>query len=198
MGWVDKHDGLLAIDLNHDGKINSGAELLGSHTLLADGTPAEDGWQALAQYDLNKDQVIDANDAVFKDLKVWVDANSNGLTDATELKSLIDLKIVKLNLVHDGSQTLQNGNILAGNAHYTTADGTVHQLTDAWFKVDAPKTATPKAEAPTPTHCDEPWTEQEKTATSGDVSSTAANSDWYSDTTLQMLVDTRVQGVTTL
>lgn len=67
-----KHDGLLAIDLNHDGKINNGSELLGNSTRLADGSLARDGWQALAQYDDNADGIIDAKDAVFNDLRVWV------------------------------------------------------------------------------------------------------------------------------
>ena len=46
--WVDKQDGLLAMDLNGDGQINSGAELFGSSTKLADGSVASTGWAALA------------------------------------------------------------------------------------------------------------------------------------------------------
>ena len=35
-------DGLLVLDRNHDGTINSGAELFGSATTLADGVISED------------------------------------------------------------------------------------------------------------------------------------------------------------
>ena len=41
-------DGLLAIDLNGDGVINTGAELFGNETELADGTKAANGFLGLA------------------------------------------------------------------------------------------------------------------------------------------------------
>lgn len=90
-GWVAKGDGLLALDLNHNGVIDSGAELFGNATTLANGNKAVDGWQALATLDTNGDGVIDAKDAQFADLRVWVDANGNGHTDAGELMTLAAL-----------------------------------------------------------------------------------------------------------
>ena len=71
----------VVLDLNHDGHVTSGAELLGNNTQLADGSLAKDGWAALAQYDANADGVINAKDAAFADLKVWVDANGDGQRD---------------------------------------------------------------------------------------------------------------------
>ena len=62
-GWVDQYDGLLAIDRNHDGQINSGAELFGSGTTLANGAKAADGWAALAGLDTNADGVINASNS---------------------------------------------------------------------------------------------------------------------------------------
>ncbi|MFI3121810.1 MAG: hypothetical protein QX203_17715, partial [Methylococcaceae bacterium] len=58
-GWVSKEDGLLAIDLNGDGNIDSGAELFGTASQLADGSKAQDGFQALAALDGNRDGKID-------------------------------------------------------------------------------------------------------------------------------------------
>jgi len=137
VSWVEKHDGLLAIDLNGDGVINSGAELLGTSTRLADGTLAKDGWQALSQYDSNRDGRIDAQDAVFGKLKVWVDANGDGRTENGELKSLSDLNIQSISLNHTNTQTQQNGNILDGVASVQFADGSSSQMTDAWLNVSA-------------------------------------------------------------
>jgi hypothetical protein len=134
VGWVDKHDGLLVIDLNQDGVINTGAELFGSSTALTQGGLAEDGWLALAQFDLDTDGRIDAKDAVFKDLQVWVDTNSNGVSEAGELRSLADAGVQSINLQHDNTQITQNGNVLQGFSSFTTTDGQSHQIVDAWLQ----------------------------------------------------------------
>jgi hypothetical protein len=134
VGWVDKHDGLLVMDLNQDGMVNNGSELLGTSTQLADGSLARDGWQALAQYDGNVDGVIDAKDAAFADLTVWVDANSDGVTEAGELKTLTDVGVQAIQLQHDNAQTEQNGNVLQGYSSFTTTDGQSHQIVDAWLQ----------------------------------------------------------------
>jgi hypothetical protein len=138
VGWVDKNDGLLVMDLNQDGMVNTGAELLGTSTQLADGSLARDGWQALAQYDLNTDGVIDAKDAAFADLKVWVDADSDGVSDAGELKTLANAGLRSINLAHDAVETAQNGNVLQGFSSFTTSDGQSHQIVDAWVQTSAP------------------------------------------------------------
>ena len=88
--WVSGNDGLLAIDLNGDGIINDHSELFGTETT--------DGFSVLSAYDNNGDGVIDVNDTQFGDLIVWVDANSDGYSDASELSSLSDLGITSINL----------------------------------------------------------------------------------------------------
>jgi Ca2+-binding RTX toxin-like protein len=87
-GWVGKDDGLLARDLNGNGQIDTGRELFGSETLLANGNKAANGFEALKQLDSNGDGVMDANDAAFSELRIWKDTNGNGQTDAGELLTL--------------------------------------------------------------------------------------------------------------
>lgn len=135
IGWVDAHDALLAIDLNGDGLINTGAELFGNHTQLSTGELAVDGWQALSQYDMNLDGLIDQGDEIFDNLKLWVDANVNGRTDSGELKGLAEAGIISIDLHADEQTVSQNGNILRGFSTYTTADGQVHQAVDAWLAI---------------------------------------------------------------
>ena len=135
VGWVDKHDALLVRDINHDGRINNGTELFGSDTVLKNGQKAGDGWGALADMDSNADGKIDAQDAAFADMQVWVDANGDGVTDAGELRGLIDAGIQSIDVTHANSNTTQNGNVLFGTGQFTKADGTSAALTDAWFQV---------------------------------------------------------------
>ena len=67
MNWTRK-DGFLALDLSENGVINNGGELFCDRMLLADGSYASGGFEALSQYDQNNDGVIDANDEIFSRL----------------------------------------------------------------------------------------------------------------------------------
>jgi hypothetical protein len=55
--WVGKDDGLLVRDMDGDGKITSGRELFGNHTLLKNGKEAANGFEALKELDSNNDGV---------------------------------------------------------------------------------------------------------------------------------------------
>ena len=61
----------LALDRNGNGAIDSGAELFGNATKLANGKKAAQGYLALAELDANADGVIDANDPAFSRLLLW-------------------------------------------------------------------------------------------------------------------------------
>ncbi len=60
--------GYLALDKNGDGKVNDGSELFG--------TSSGDGFADLAQYDEDGNGWIDENDAVWKNLKIWVQTDN--------------------------------------------------------------------------------------------------------------------------
>jgi len=107
-GWLSGDDGWLVRDLNGNGSIDNGTELFGDNTRLADGTRALDGFAALADLDSNADGVIDTNDAAFGELKVWQDANQDGISQAGELKTLSELGIASLSLTPTASGQVQN------------------------------------------------------------------------------------------
>ena len=96
--WVSADDGLLAVDLNGDGFINDGSELFGTSTVMSGGALAQSGFEALSQYDLNNDGVIDENDDVYSKLLIWQDLNGNGISEADELKSLEEWGIKSISL----------------------------------------------------------------------------------------------------
>jgi len=144
-GWVGGNDALLVRDRNGDGKINDGTELYGSGTKLADGSRAGNGFSALAQEDSNHDGKISAADAGFKDIKLWVDGNRDGVTDAGELRGLADFGIVELNLERVTGTAKDNGNLIGLVSSYTKSDGSSNEMSDVWFAKD---TATKAADAP--------------------------------------------------
>jgi hypothetical protein len=128
--------------LNHDGKINDGRELFGEGFDLPNGQKAPDGFTALATLDSNADGIINAADQHFNELLVWTDANSNGLSDAGELKSLADLGIATLNLHAKTSTAEDNGNALGLVSDFTKTDGTQADLVDVWLATGADPVAT--------------------------------------------------------
>src|SRR6185295_18844060 len=93
IAWTSGQDGVLVMDLDGSGAIESGQEIFSP--IFAGGTFAH-ALEALATLDSNGDGVLDAGDAQFANLRVWVDANSDGVTDAGELLSLADLGITSI------------------------------------------------------------------------------------------------------
>jgi hypothetical protein len=142
-GWVGGNDGLLVRDLNGDGIINSGKELFGSGTELGSGQRATDGYAAMRELDLNHDGKLNALDQSFGELKVWVDADSDGQTDGGELKSLQELGITEMNLAAQANSTIDQGNLVGLVSGYTTSDGQTHTMADVWFAKDNSQAAAP-------------------------------------------------------
>ena len=109
--WVDASDGLLVLDRNNDGQITSGQELFGDQTLLANGVRAASGFEALKEFDSNRDGRIDAKDEVYSKLKIWRDLNGDGISQAEELKGLGDYNIASISL----SSTSSNASDVMNN-----------------------------------------------------------------------------------
>ena len=95
--WASGNDGMLAVDANENGLIDDVSELFGNDT-------AANGIAKLKSYDLNSDNLIDANDSVFSHFKIWQDANENGITDSGELKTLADWNIASIGLTTTNGQ----------------------------------------------------------------------------------------------
>jgi len=135
--WVGRGDGLLVRDLNGDGLINNGGELFGSGTVLPDGSKAADGYVAMRAMDTNLDGILDANDAGFSKLMLWMDQNGDGITNKGELHSLGDMGISSLSLTATPSTQTNNGNLIGLMGTYTTSDGSTHTMGDVWFQTDS-------------------------------------------------------------
>ena len=101
-------NGFLALDRNTNGVIDDGTELFGNFTLQ----PTIDhpnGFNALSIYDKlenggNEDGIIDANDRIFSYLRVWIDANHDGVSQKEEVHTLAEMEIVSIDLRYSLSE----------------------------------------------------------------------------------------------
>ncbi|CRZ19515.1 Uncharacterised protein [Kingella kingae] len=124
----------MALDLDNNGKIDSGKEIFGNHSVLSNGATAAHGYAALAELDSNNDGKVNALDKAFNELRVWIDANSDGISQVSELHTLMSLDIQSLNLEHqENSKDLGNGNRLTHIGSYTKTDGTTGEMGDVEF-----------------------------------------------------------------
>ncbi len=134
LAWTDagSGDGFLALDRNGNGRIDSGRELFGDHTAQ----PPSDhpnGFNALSVFDSNHDGLISSDDGIWPALRVWVDANHNGVSEATELAPLSAYAIRAIDLAyHESRRKDGNGNEL----RYSTKvlrDGPAAHAVDVFF-----------------------------------------------------------------
>ncbi len=123
-GWIKPDDGFVVLDRDGNGLIDSGRELFGDETLLANGSKAPNGYAALAQHDSNGDGRIDSADAVYGQLRIWQDANQDGISQTGELHHLAELGIASIGV--QGTQAnvdLGNGNTMPLRGTFTRTDG---------------------------------------------------------------------------
>jgi Ca2+-binding RTX toxin-like protein len=130
-GWVTGGDGLLAIDTNLNGQIDDINELFGAPEPY--GEAATNGFDALTALDSNTDGKIDALDDKFGDLRVWIDADEDGITDSGELKTLTAVGIESISLDATKDVTENAGNTVSHTAEFTKTGGGTGTVADVWF-----------------------------------------------------------------
>jgi len=130
--WAGADDGMLVWDRNGNGLIDSGRELFGDETVLANGTKAAHGFAALSELDVGStvggatvgagDSVFDAKDAQFGNLRIWRDLNQDGVSQAGELQTLAQTGITSIGLANTNPNTNYGDAILTHSGSFTRSD----------------------------------------------------------------------------
>ena len=135
MSWTDPQwrNGWLALDRNGNGTIDDFTELFGNFTPQSKGNDPN-GYIALALFDDpmnggNNNGVIDPDDSVYDHLRLWIDANHNGVSEPEELHALRDVGIFRIDLeYHSSSYVDQNGNSFRYKSRIWDETGRAHNV----------------------------------------------------------------------
>lgn len=88
----------LALDRDGDGSIGSGRELFGSGTIMTTGVRASHGFEALAEFDVDRDGKITAADPIFHELVLWSDHDSDRRGALAELVPVAQAELIAIDL----------------------------------------------------------------------------------------------------
>lgn len=140
VAWTgrDEADAFLVLDRDGNGTIDSGRELFGDATPLADGRRAPDGFTALAELDRDESGAIDAGDEAFARLRLWLDSDHNAIAAPHELIRLETAGVVSIELDAVISERRdRHGNRLRYSGRFWQRDGygraVPRQVTDVFF-----------------------------------------------------------------
>ncbi|MCC6597670.1 MAG: type I secretion C-terminal target domain-containing protein [Alphaproteobacteria bacterium] len=128
-GWVTGGDGVLALDKNGNGTIDNQSELFGNNAGSAN------GFTSLKALDSNGDNKITSADAQFASLRVWVDANQDGVSQTGELYTLAAKGITAINLAYSNVNYALAGNVIKQESTVTIG-GATNKIADVWFAYD--------------------------------------------------------------
>jgi hypothetical protein len=135
-------EAFLALDRSGNGLVDDGAELFGVGTpMLLEGRKAPNGFVGLAQYDQrqlggNDDGLITEADAIWPQLRVWLDKDANGVATADEMRTLRSQGITALETIPKVRKYVDEaGNVIPFWAWARAATNGRMLMVDVFFRV---------------------------------------------------------------
>jgi hypothetical protein len=122
IGWVGRDDGILFLDRNGNGVVDSFSEI----SFVQDFRGAGTDFEGLYAFDSDRDGFLTAYDDRFAEFQIWIDRNGNGRSEKHELFTLGELGIVSIGLEAFGRSPLdpaRHENQLLGQSVFQRADG---------------------------------------------------------------------------
>jgi Ca2+-binding RTX toxin-like protein len=131
IAWNNPADGFIAYDKDGDGKISEFDEI----SFVPFDTSGQTDLEALRlAFDSNEDGIFSAADAKWGSFGVWQDANSNGVTDPGEFKTLGEMGIGQIALTSNGQFQVIDGQTVHGTATATKTDGSTLAIADVTLR----------------------------------------------------------------
>lgn len=149
IGWIKEPNFMFLTRPNSLGKINGIQELFGDNTKGPDGNFSPNGFKALAKFDGTSgdgkrslsipDGYIDKDDPIFSELRLWKDANLDGIAQDSELLSLSQFNIDVLDLNYDPHFFERDalGNEIRYKSVAKRKSGELLIIFDIWFYYNA-------------------------------------------------------------
>lgn len=129
MGFIRGDDAFLFLDEYGDGVVRDGHQLFGNNDGYAN------GYEKLRAYDDNGDGVIDEKDAIYDQLRLWVEKTEDGVCEREETMSLREAGITSINLGYENVREDDGkGNLVGQVGSFTREDGSSGLAADVWLQ----------------------------------------------------------------
>jgi hypothetical protein len=129
IAWTARGSALmfLALDRNGNGVIDDGSELFGTATPTRIARTARNGFVALAEFDTNRDALIDESDPIWPSLLLWLDWDHDAVSRADEVTAVATTGVTSIELPHrwklrrdaHGNHFAYEGNLHLGGARHS-------------------------------------------------------------------------------
>lgn len=121
---------------NENGEVLGADQLFGNATRGPDQHYASHGFAALAKYDNNGDHMINQEDEVYSKLRLWKDANLDGIAQPEELFTLEEKGVLAIDLQFDEryQESDKYGNMTKYKSIVIMKDDSYGLIYDLWLK----------------------------------------------------------------